>query len=161
MLRTAQKLGLRSNHSRLQKRPTSEPCPLCGSPAQRGADGWRGAITISALVPSETSDPAARKEGVDADQKEEAGDESENGDEDGRALAPLLCYGCLLVWQGAQQGKKGPSEPNVDRRVVLPAYVREAAERAWAAREHEEDEVVGEKTVDGSGLRAEVEQYLL
>jgi len=151
VLRTAHKLGLRTNHDRLQ--PTMSPagatCPLCGLPSQLGAETWRSAITISSLI---DGGPAERaEEGVAAG--------VEGGE--ARALAPLLCYGCLLNWQGAQQAAKRPAAAGAsaadDPTVPLPAYVAEAAGRRWASA----GEVVGERTIGVDQLRTEVEQFLL
>lgn len=151
ILRTAHKLGLRSNHDRVQSTPTGTMCPLCGLPAQSGAETWRSAITISSLIDTEGCDAAVQGDAPKAEGTE------------GRALAPLLCYGCLLNWQGTQQaGKRPPPTSGAateDDIVPLPAYVAEVAAKRWAQAENVE--VVGERTIGVDDLRSEVEQFLL
>ncbi|GAA5906910.1 hypothetical protein JCM8208_003706 [Rhodotorula glutinis] len=193
VLRTAHKLGQRSSS------PNLPLCALCGLPAQPAADEWRKAITIADLIGAKAAleDEASRdvqlpegKGGIRAPYAPSAahlvgGDGAPEPDrapaagpgrrlppsagEDESALAPHLCYGCLLVLQepGSAPVVKGRTRAD---ELVLPPYVRDAVlarqpEPGPAAQRsagEQRDEVVGEREVHGvEAMRKEVEEFLL
>ncbi|ORY76238.1 hypothetical protein BCR35DRAFT_353399 [Leucosporidium creatinivorum] len=156
IIRTAQKLGMRSADER-ERKVEGIRCPLCGLPAQLGAEDWRKAITISTLsdlksaAPSSSSTPSLPAPAAAADLPSPEA-----------ALAPLLCYSCLLIMQGTLPPPRGAPTPDEEEKVVvLPPYVEEMARRRRRIAEEEEG-VVGRRTVSGvEGVRREVEGYLL
>lgn len=71
-------------------------------------------------------------------------------------LASILCYGCLLVYQGVQQTTKYTSTPNL---IHLPPYVAKAAFDRW---DDEEETVVRRGRIkDEKEILKEIGEYLL
>lgn len=69
-------------------------------------------------------------------------------------LASLLCYGCLLVYQGIQQSSTSRGSVAA---VQLPSYVQESARERWEDQGHS---VSWERT-DGAIMREVVDEYLI
>lgn len=116
-------------------------------PAQVGASEWRRAITISALSESQYLSSTLPLPSAPLSP-------------DTIPLASLLCYGCLLVYQGLQQSTK-PGQTPLETESVLPPYVREAATTAWSQREEGMEEIVTVRVKGEEEVRNEIAEFLI
>ncbi|KAM0749681.1 hypothetical protein T439DRAFT_381255, partial [Meredithblackwellia eburnea MCA 4105] len=119
---TAGKLGMRTADAGARE-VADVMCPLCGLPAQSGASEWRNAVTVSTLEAPRTNFASSAPE---LDSTPTSGDL----DSTSIPLGSYLCYGCLLVFEGAQeQARRRGGVGGAVTELQLPGYVGEAARR--------------------------------
>lgn len=119
------------------------------SPAQAGANEWRTSITISSFATPSTSTSAIETPSTPLESSTTATSSS-------IPLASLLCYGCLLIYQGVQQSSKTKkitttsNEESNSEIEFLPSYVGDVAKLRWD-REISSRSTIGNENDDEDG----------